>query len=47
MLKDLNEACEEYGMRINTSKTKSMVISKGRKQIKVKIGQLNISQVSS
>ncbi|KAJ8880142.1 hypothetical protein PR048_016605 [Dryococelus australis] len=46
MLKYLNETCEEYGMRINTSKTKkSMVFGKGRKLANIKIGQVNINHV--
>ncbi|KAJ8875405.1 hypothetical protein PR048_023300 [Dryococelus australis] len=47
MLKGLNETCEEYGMRINASKTKSMAFSKGRKQANVKIGPVNISQIKA
>lgn len=47
MLKDLNEACVEYGMQINTAKTKSMVISTRCKQANIKIGQATISQVSA
>ena len=35
MLMELNERCEDYGMKINISKTKSMVI--GRKQEKIDI----------
>ena len=35
MLMELNERCEDYGMKINISKTKAMVI--GRKQKKTHI----------
>lgn len=45
MLEKLNEAYEEYGIWINTSKTKCMAISKGRKHTKIKIGQVNITKV--
>lgn len=38
ILEDLNDTSEEYGMRINTSKTKITVISKGLKQTKIKRG---------
>ena len=33
MLMELNERCEDYGMKINTSKTKVMVIGRKPKKI--------------
>ena len=38
MLTELNERCEDYGMKINISKTKAMVI--GRKPKKIDILQI-------
>ncbi|KAJ4438663.1 hypothetical protein ANN_14610 [Periplaneta americana] len=47
MLLDLNDSCEQYGMKINANKTKSMVI--GRKIQKMKLRILNeaVEQVDS
>ena len=33
MLTELNESCEDYGMKINISKTKTMVIGRKPKKI--------------
>ena len=37
MLKELNERCEDYGMKINISKTKAMVIGRKPKKIDIRI----------
>ena len=42
----LEKAAEEYGMKVNVKKTKTMVISKtGHKVADIKIGQHEIEQV--
>ena len=42
MLMELNERCEDYGMKINISKTKAMVIGKKPKKIyELKVNPLN------
>ena len=43
MLMELNERCEDYGMKINISKTKAMVIGRTPKKMKVE----SIEQVDS
>ena len=35
MLMELNERCEDYGMKINISKTKAMVIRRKAKKIEL------------
>ncbi|KAJ4435974.1 hypothetical protein ANN_18597 [Periplaneta americana] len=47
MLLELNDSCEQYGMKINANKTKTMVI--GKKIKKVNLGILNeaVEQVDS
>ncbi|KAJ4428319.1 hypothetical protein ANN_24338, partial [Periplaneta americana] len=47
MLLELNDSCEQYGMKMNTNKTKTMVI--GRKVMKVNLRMLNesVEQVDS
>ena len=49
MLMDLNDRCEDYGMKININKTKTMVIGRKPKKIEMRIkvlrrtsGQLQI-----
>ena len=37
MLMELNEICEDYGMKINISKTKAMVIGRKPKDIHIRI----------
>src|SRR5215831_12141300 len=46
LMDGLNSAAEDYGMRINVKKTKSMVISKtGNKDVEITIGQHKVEQV--
>lgn len=47
MLGKQNKSCEEYGMKINSNKTKGMVISKQPKIMKVNINGSKIEQVKS
>ena len=47
MLMELNERCEDYGMKINISKTKSMVIGRKPKKIDIRIEDRSIEQVDS
>ena len=47
MLTELNERCEDYGMKINISKTKAMVISRKSKKIDTRIKGESIEQVDS
>ena len=42
MLEDLNNKCEEYGMKINKKKTKSMVICKKKKRTKITLERSSI-----
>ena len=37
MLVELNERCEDYGMKINISETKAMVIGRKPKKIDIRI----------
>ena len=37
MLMELNEICEDYGMKINVSKTKAMVIGRKPKKTDIRI----------
>ena len=47
MLMELNERCEDYGLKINISKTKSMVIGRKPKKIHMRIKGESIEQVDS
>ena len=47
MLMELNERCEDYGMKINMSKTKAMVIGRKPKKIDIRIKGDSIEQVGS
>ena len=46
MLMELNERCEEYGMKINISKTKVMVIGRIPKKTDMRIKDESIEQDS-
>ena len=46
LMDGLNSAAEDYGMRVNVKKTKTMVISKtGNKKVDITIGQHRVEQV--
>ena len=45
ILMELNERCEDYGMKINISKTKAMVIGRKPKKIDIRIKGESIEQV--
>ena len=47
MLMELNGRCENYGMNINISKTKSMVIGRKPKKIDMRIKDESVEQVDS
>ena len=47
MLMELNERCEDYGMKINISKTKALIIRKKPKKIDIQIKGESIEQVDS
>ena len=47
MLMELNERCEDYGMKINISKTKAMVIGKKPKKVNIRIEGESIEQMDS
>ena len=47
MLMELNERCEDYGMKINISKTKAMVIGRKPKKIDIRIKDESAEQVDS
>ena len=47
MLMELNERCEDYGMKINISKTKAMVIRRKPKKIDIRIKGESFEQVDS
>ena len=47
MLMELNERCEDYGMKINISETKSMVFGGKPKKIHIRIKGESIEQVDS
>ena len=47
MLIELNDRCENYGMKINVSKTKAMVIGRKLKKIDIRIKGESIEQVDS
>ena len=44
MLIDLNGRCEDYGMKINISKRKAMVIGRKPKKIYMQIKDVSIEQ---
>ena len=47
MLMELNERCEDYGMKIIISKTKAMVIGRKPKKIHIRVKGESIEQVDS
>ena len=47
MLVELNERCEDYGMKINLNKTKAMVIGRKRKKINMRINDESVAKVDS
>ena len=47
MLMELNERCEGYGMKINISKMKAMVIGRKPKKIDIRIKGESVEQVDS
>ena len=47
MLMELNERCEDYGMKINISKMKAMVMGRKPKKIDIRIKGESIEQVDS
>ena len=47
MLMELNERCEDYGMKVNITKTKAMVIGRKPKKIDIRIKCESIEQVDS
>ena len=47
MLMELNDICEDYGMKININKTKIMVIERKPKKIDIQIKDESIGQVDS
>ena len=44
MLMALNDICEDYGMTINTTKTKAMVIGRKPKNINIGIKDESVEQ---
>ena len=47
MLLELNDSCEQYGMKINVNKTKTMVIGKKTKKVNMRIRNEALEQVDS
>ena len=47
MLMELNERCEDYGMKVNISKTKAVVIRRKPKKIYIRIKDESVEQVNS
>ena len=47
MLIELNDRCEDYGMKINISKTKAVVIGRKPKKIDMRIKDESVEQVGS
>ena len=45
MMMELNERCEGYGMKINISKTKAVVIGRKPKKIDIRIKGESIEQL--
>ena len=46
MLMELNDRCEDYGMKKNISKTKAMVIGRKLKKIDIRIKGESIEKVT-
>ena len=44
---EINDRCEDYGMKINITKTKAMVIGRKPKKIDVRIKDESVEQVDS
>ena len=47
MLMELNDRCEDYGLKININKTKAMVIGRKPKKIDIRIKDESIEQMDS
>ena len=47
VLMELNDRCEDYGMKINISKTKVMVIGRKPKKIDIRIKDESVEHVDS
>ena len=47
LLMELNDRCEDYGLKININKTKTMVIGRNPKKINMLIKDESIEQVDS
>ena len=47
MLLELNDKCEDYGMKININKTKSMVVRRKPKKVDMRIKAESDEQVDS
>ena len=47
MLMELNNRCEDYGMKINISKTKGMVIGRKPKKIDMRIKDESVKKLGS
>ena len=47
MLKELNDRCEDYGIKININKSKAMVIGRKPKGIDMRIKDVSAEQVDS
>ena len=47
MLMELNERCEDYGMKININKTKAMVIGRKPNKIDMRIKDESVEQIDS
>ena len=46
MLLELNGRCEDYGMKLNVTKTKSMVIGRKSKKIDIPIYELKVNPLN-
>ena len=47
ILMELNDRCEDYGMKINITKTKAMIIGRKPKKIDMRIKDESVKQVDS
>ena len=47
MLMELNDKCEDYGMKININKTKTMIIGRKPKKIEMRIKDESLEHVDS
>ena len=47
MLMEINERCEDYCMKININKTKTMVIKRNPNKIDIRIKNVSVKQVDS